>query len=95
MTGGTGRDRIRDVLREGWANAREISERVGISERAVVDHLPHVELSARGGPEAFEVEPAHCLACGRPFAGRAKKGTPSRCPSCRSERVARPRFRLV
>ena len=95
MPGATTREQIRAVLREGWASARELSGRVGITEREVVAHLPHVERSARAAGELFETEPARCLACDRGFEGRTKKRTPSRCPACRSERIARPRFRVV
>ena len=91
---GTVRDRLRAVLREGWSSARDLSGRVGITEREVIAHLPHVERSARRGPERFETEPARCLACGRSFERRTRKRAPSRCPDCRSERIAPPRFRL-
>ena len=91
----TPRARLRAVLLEGPATVRELSQRAGLREKDVVEHLEHLARSARGRGEALEVEPARCLACGYTFADRQRLGKPGSCPACRRTRIAPPRFALT
>ena len=61
------------------------------------DDLRHVERGLRKGGERLRAEPARCLACGFLFRDRAPRHfhAPSRCPTCRSERISDPRFQIV
>jgi predicted Zn-ribbon and HTH transcriptional regulator len=86
------RDAIRRVLAEGFATTREISGRVGITEKDVAGHLEHLARSLKASGERLEIEPAHCLACGFVFKDRARLTTPSRCPRCKDEGIVPPRF---
>ena len=88
----TVRQALRRELEAGPASARDLSVRVRISEREVLGHLPHVERSLVRDGLRLAVEPAECLACGYRFEQRARHATPSRCPECRSERIAPPLF---
>jgi predicted Zn-ribbon and HTH transcriptional regulator len=88
------REAIADALRGGALTAREVSERVGVSEREVGPHLEHLARSARARREQLRVEPARCLACGFAFSERTRLTKPGRCPSCHATHIAPPRFSL-
>jgi transcriptional regulator len=85
------RHQIVELLSAGALSAREISEQLGVAEKEVLVHLEHVRLALRG---ALVLEPAVCLACGFTFRKRERLKGPGRCPSCRSEHIADPRFRV-
>jgi predicted Zn-ribbon and HTH transcriptional regulator len=80
------------ALRDGPLSAHELSERVGVEERDVASHLEHLERSFKNTGQKLAVLPARCVACGFAFKDRARKGRPSRCPKCKSERIEPPRF---
>ena len=88
------REALRQHLEQGWCSALDLSAAVGISEKAVPDHLEHLRKSLAGTPARLEVESALCLACNYTFSQRERLAKPSRCPKCRSERVEAPRFRI-
>lgn len=71
--------------------AREMSERLGIQEKEVLEHLEHVRIALRSG---LVVAPALCMACGFSFRKRARLKGPGRCPVCRNEHIAEPRFSI-
>lgn len=81
-------------LREGPLTARELSARVGIPEREVAEHLEHIERSLRKADERLQIEPPACLGCGFVFRKRERLTRPGACPSCRSTRIAAPRFAI-
>ncbi|GAB4261848.1 MAG: hypothetical protein Kow0092_11700 [Deferrisomatales bacterium] len=83
----TARQRLAERLRRGPATVRELARELGLREAEVADHLEHVARSLRPGERLAE-EPAACLACGFAFRGRRRVRTPSRCPRCKSERIA-------
>jgi hypothetical protein len=91
----TVRSALRQVLREGPLTARELSARVGISEKEVSGHLEHVARSLRHSGERLRVEPAQCLVCDFVFKDRMRLTKPSKCPVCRSERLDPPRFAIL
>jgi transcriptional regulator len=88
----TVRQELARELEGGAVSAREISARLHISEREVMSHLPHLARSLSRVGRRLKVEPACCLACGFVFENRGRYTAPSRCPSCRSERIASPLF---
>jgi hypothetical protein len=89
----TVRESLRASLRatEVHLTALELSQAVGVPHRQVAEHLEHL---ARGG-ETLDVLPARCLACAFVFRDRDRFAKPSRCPTCRSERIEPPRFRMA
>jgi predicted Zn-ribbon and HTH transcriptional regulator len=91
----TARVRLRELLRQGPATARELSERAHLSEKEVRQHLQHLVRSANTRGEQLTIEPAHCEGCGFVFEGRDRVGKPGRCPVCRSSRIRPPRFGYV
>ncbi|HMR79971.1 MAG TPA: transcriptional regulator [Polyangiaceae bacterium] len=88
--GETDRAAIRGVIAGKSLDAREISGLIGIPERQVVEHLEHLAK----GREKLKIEPARCRACEFSFGKRSRTSRPSRCPKCKSERIAAPRFSL-
>jgi predicted Zn-ribbon and HTH transcriptional regulator len=90
----TVREALRRVLLEGPKTARELSARVGVSERDVVGHLEHLVRSVKQSGDRFEVEQAACLDCGFVFKDRARFTRPSRCPRCKSQQLSTPRFAI-
>jgi transcriptional regulator len=81
------------MLRQGEFTAQDISRILGIREKEVYEHLPHVERSAGPGARLI-VDPARCLACGFVFSKRKRFTSPGRCPLCRSESITRPVFAM-
>jgi len=88
------RETLRAELLRGSATARELSQRVGIREKDVADHLEHLQRSSRARGERLVVGPAACIACGYSFAKRTRLTRPGSCPSCGSTRIDPPAFRL-
>jgi predicted Zn-ribbon and HTH transcriptional regulator len=90
----TVRQRLAEALRAGPATAKDLSRRVGIPEHEVAGHLEHLARTLRARGERLVMEPPACLDCGFAFPGRRRAARPSRCPRCRSRRIALPEFRL-
>jgi predicted Zn-ribbon and HTH transcriptional regulator len=91
----TARQKIAELLRAEELSAHEISERAGVQEREVADHLRHLELTLRQTAERLHTSAPCCIQCGFAFTAREKHSRPSRCPRCKSERITRPRFRVA
>jgi predicted Zn-ribbon and HTH transcriptional regulator len=90
----TTRQSLKEVLLEGPTSSLEISQRLSLPEKEVLEHLEH--LARNPGPGyKFQITPAACKRCGFSFKKRRRLTTPSRCPLCRHESITRPRFRLV
>ena len=86
VTEETTRRRIAELLRETDATPSQIAEALDVHPRSVYSHLPHVSRSIEGGDERLLVAPPECADCGfsdfdDPLA------RPSRCPSCKGERI--------
>ena len=91
---GTVRERIRLALLEEACDTRGISQRAGISERDVAEHLEHLDRSLKHRDERLVIEAPRCLECGFEFTERRRFTRPSGCPSCESRRISAPRFRV-
>ena len=85
----TVRREIVALLRGNSLTAREISERVRVQEREVLEHLEHIKIARHVG---LVVEPALCMACDFVFKKRERLKGPGRCPVCRSEHLSQPKF---
>jgi predicted Zn-ribbon and HTH transcriptional regulator len=91
----TVRQEIFLLLKEKEMTAREISQAIGIREREVYEHLPHVALSATAHKRRLVVLPFECLSCGYVFEERKRFTRPSRCPRCKKTHLETPVYRLV
>ncbi|MBM3299472.1 MAG: ArsR family transcriptional regulator [Deltaproteobacteria bacterium] len=87
----TTRQRILQLLKEGDRTARDLSRILGIREREVYEHLPHVEKTLGKGVSLI-ADPPRCLDCDFVFRKRTRHTTPGRCPICRSESVSPPKY---
>jgi predicted Zn-ribbon and HTH transcriptional regulator len=89
------RTALRGELDGAPRTARELSERLSLREKDVLEHVGHLARSLRVEGLELAVTPAECLACGFAFEQRERLTTPSRCPKCKSERVRPPAFSIV
>jgi transcriptional regulator len=92
--GETLRQALADALRGEPQNARDLSVLVGIREKDVGDHLAHLARSLPARGERLEVMAASCKKCAFVFSDRERLERPGRCPRCRHERIAPPRFAI-
>lgn len=87
------RQAIVALLETGTFGALEISQATHVSVAEVHGHLEHIARTLRAEGRHLVVEPAACKACGHTFPGKLTR--PSRCPRCRGERIAVPRFTVA
>ena len=91
----TVRQKIVLLLSDKEMTAREISQAVGIREREVYEHLPHIALSALAQKRKLSVLPFGCMSCGYVFEQRKRFTRPSRCPRCKKTHLETPVYRLL
>ena len=91
----TPRQRIKTLLHDKILSARELAQLIGIPERQIEDHLTHIlKTVGRERSKRFFMKPSECWDCGFVFQNRTRLTCPSRCPKCRSEGIAPPRFEI-
>jgi predicted Zn-ribbon and HTH transcriptional regulator len=88
------RQKIVSVLEGQNLSAKEISGKVGISEKEVYEHLGHIQLSIQKSGYNLILIPAECSKCGFVFKKRERFKKPGRCPVCRSESIQEPLFSI-
>ncbi len=88
----TVREKLIAILESGPHTARELSGQMGITEKDVVDHMPHIDRSLAAKGRRLVITPAACRSCGFTFTSKRRYNRPSRCPQCRSERTDSPVF---
>jgi transcriptional regulator len=91
---GTLRQRMIAVLQERLMDQHELSQALGIREKEVVLHLPHIAKTTAGRKLAWQVRPAYCEACRYVFKDRRRLTAPSKCPRCRASRIRGPWFKV-
>jgi len=87
------RERMDELLSQGFFDPEELAARLGLSIAEVLDHLVHVKKSVRP-PRRFRTEPAECRDCGFVFKDRSRLGPPGRCPKCKSGQIRNPRYTI-
>lgn len=88
----TRRQELIQHLEAAPATVRDLAELMKLPVRDVVDDLEHIARSL--GDRQLKVEPAVCLKCNFEFEDRRRYTRPSRCPSCRAERISWPALRI-
>ena len=83
-----------ESLNEGELTAIDLSQEVGISEKEVYEHLPHIARSVAVWGKVLTVTPARCLKCGFVFEGRKRFTRPGRCPKCRETHIQSPSYTI-
>jgi len=91
----TVRRRILSLLSDQSLTARQISAEVGIPEREVYAHVPHVKRTVDRLGGRLAVTPAECRQCGYVFRKRERPNRPGRCPVCRGESISDPLFAVL
>ncbi len=87
------RQRIIDLLTGTRRSSYQLAQMLGIPERQIEAHLTHVvKTVARDKTKRFILDPARCQTCEFVFRDRSRLTRPSRCPHCRSEAIAAPRY---
>jgi predicted Zn-ribbon and HTH transcriptional regulator len=64
----------------------------------IYNHLSHIAKTIRQqsrGSENLVMMPPKCRVCGYIFKDLDKPKKPSKCPKCRSERIEKPRFKII
>ncbi len=89
------RQQMIDLLSQGEYGAKELSQMLGIREKEVYEHLPHVSRSVASLKHQLKVVPSRCLICGRVFSNRKRFNKPSRCYNCKSERITETRYQVI
>jgi predicted Zn-ribbon and HTH transcriptional regulator len=88
------RHQIFDLLAGEEMNAKEISQAMGIREKEVYEHLPHIVRSLAAQKKRLIVQPFECLACGYVFDARKRFTRPGRCPRCKKSHIQNARYRI-
>ena len=86
------RQQIIEILKTGEQNARQISQDLGIKEKEVYSHLPHISKSLSKHGKKLKTIPAACIDCGFKFKSSNRITKPGRCPLCKGQRIENPRF---
>jgi predicted Zn-ribbon and HTH transcriptional regulator len=86
------RKQIIDALEREPLDLRDLSQIFRIREKEALEHLQHIARSVH--PRRLTMEPASCRRCGFVFKKRERFSSPSRCPLCKSESVAPPRYHI-
>ena len=89
------RQQIIFLLEAKTGDARMISQSVGISEKDVYSHIPHIRKTVASMGKSLAVRPARCMNCGYEFETRKKISKPGRCPRCKKERIEPPVFEII
>ena len=90
----TVRQRIIELLGEQEMSARELSQRLGVREKEVYEHLGHIARSVAARGTRLQVPPFECLSCRYVFRERERFTRPSRCPQCKGSHIQTPVYRL-
>lgn len=89
----TPRQRIIDLITRTRLSSHQLAQMLGIPARQVEEHLTHiVKTIARDKTRRFILDPARCQDCDFVFRDRSRLTSPCRCPHCRSEAIAAPRY---
>lgn len=86
------RQHIIDLLTQREMNAIELSQDLGIREKEVYEHLPHISRSMAAQGRILVILPSQCLNCGYVFEERKRFTRPSRCAQCKGTHLQRPAY---
>ncbi len=92
---GTIRQEMIALLEKDFHTARDLSQRLRISEKEVYDHLEHIARSISRHERRLDIQPFRCLICGYTFENRKRLTPPGRCPHCRRSHIQAARYGIV
>ena len=71
---------------------KELSAELGVSEKVLPEAIEKLNRSLRRTEKRLRQIQPKCLGCGFEFRERERFTRPSRCPSCKSERITPARY---
>ncbi len=89
------RQQIIDLLSKDEYGIRGLSQAIRVSEKEIYDHLPHIARSVIPKKQHLKIIQSPCISCGYVFKTRKRFTRPSRCPSCKDERIKEPRYQIL
>jgi len=89
------RQQILELLTDKEMDARDLSREVGIKEKEVYEHLPHIARSLAAKGNTLTIRPSECLKCGYVFKNRKRFTCPGRCPHCRDSHLTSPFYHIT
>jgi predicted Zn-ribbon and HTH transcriptional regulator len=89
------RQQIIDLLSQNEMTATDLSRSLGIEEKEIHQHLPHIFRSAAAQGWTLQILPSECLKCGFVFKDRTRFTPPGRCPHCKSTYIQKPAFKVI
>lgn len=92
---GTIRQQMINALQGKAMDLRELSQALGIREKEVIVHLPHIAKSAAAKKMKWQVQPAYCEQCNYSFKDRRRLTPPSKCPHCQASRIKGPWYKIM
>lgn len=88
------RQQIIALLTDNEMDAKELSQTIGVREKEVYEHLPHIARSVAVKKKKLVIQPARCLTCGYVFKNRTRFTRPGRCPHCKKSHLDQPKYRI-
>jgi len=88
------RRQIIALLSEDALNSIDLSQALGIREKEVYEHLPHIARSLEARGKKLVILYSRCLGCGYEFKDRKRFTRPGRCPECRGTHIQRPAYEI-
>ena len=88
------RQQIIGCLSEGAMSAIDLSKALGMKEKEVYEHLPHIARSVVAQGKKLVILPSECMNCGYVFEDRKRFTRPGRCPKCKGTHVQRPAYEI-
>ncbi len=88
------RQQIIECLSNHAMRAIDISQALGIMEKEVYNHLPHIARSVAKSSKKLIIHPSECLKCGYVFKDRKRFTRPGRCPECKGSHIQRPYYEI-
>jgi predicted Zn-ribbon and HTH transcriptional regulator len=82
------------ILIDKEMDARQLSQAMGIREKEVYEHLPHIARSVAAQKKKLVIQPVQCLDCGYVFKDRKRFTRPGRCPRCKKTHLDEPKYRI-
>jgi predicted Zn-ribbon and HTH transcriptional regulator len=89
------RQEIIRLLEDSELGTRDLSRMLGIREKEVILHLPHVAKSINAQGRRLQVSASVCRQCGYVFKDRRRFSRPGRCPRCKSTYIEAPYFKIA
>jgi predicted Zn-ribbon and HTH transcriptional regulator len=89
------RQEIMRLLQDSELSTRDLSRLLGIREKEVILHLPHVAKSINAQGKRLQIFASTCRQCGYVFKDRRRFTRPGRCPRCKSTYIDAPYFKVV